>query len=54
MNYLLKNVDPDWWHRVKLLATAQKKTIKQLIIDLLNEALDRNNADADYYKKKEV
>ena len=36
-DYILKNVEDDFWVRVKILAATKNITIKELIITLLEE-----------------
>jgi hypothetical protein len=39
MNYYLKDVDPEFWRKVKSRAAAEEKSIKDVIIELLKKWL---------------
>lgn len=39
MNYYLKDVDPEFWRKVKSRAAAEGKSIKDVIIELLKKWL---------------
>jgi hypothetical protein len=34
-NYMLKNISKPFWYRVKMTALQEEKTVKQLILELL-------------------
>lgn len=40
MDYTLKEVHDNLWHRVKIMAATQQKTIKAIIIELLTKAVN--------------
>jgi hypothetical protein len=40
-NYLLKNIEPDLWQQVQILAAIRGVKIKQLIISLLSKEIDK-------------
>lgn len=42
MNYLLKGIDPEFWHRVKVFALERRTTIKALVLRLLEKEIKSN------------
>jgi len=42
-NYFLKNIDQNFWDRVKLLAKITNRNIKQTIFEALKEAFRKYN-----------
>ncbi len=40
-SYILRQIDPDLWHRVKVKALSEKITLKALIEKLIGEWLER-------------
>jgi hypothetical protein len=40
-NYLLRNIDPDFWYQVHILAAIRGVKIKQLIISLIQGEIDK-------------
>lgn len=40
-SYILRSIDPDLWHRVKVKALGERITIKALILKLIVEWLER-------------
>lgn len=38
-SYILKNVNPELWQEVKILAIKKRTTIRELIIELLEKAV---------------
>jgi len=41
INYILRNIDPDLWRKVKIRAAVRGITIRQLIINLLKREVER-------------
>lgn len=35
MNYFLRGIDKNFWHKVKTKALAKKQSIREIILDLL-------------------
>ena len=44
-SYILKNVDPKLWQEVKILAIKKRTTIRELIIELLEQAVKKGGID---------
>jgi len=42
-NYFLKNIDQNFWDRVKLLAKITNRNIKQTILQALSEMMQKYN-----------
>ncbi len=41
MNFMLTDIDPDWWAKVKAKAALEKVSIKALVYRLLEEWLTK-------------
>ena len=41
-NYIIKNIPPDFWKKVKIYAARNGTTIKNLIISLLADKISKN------------
>ncbi|MBL7178683.1 MAG: hypothetical protein ISS65_00535 [Desulfobacterales bacterium] len=42
-SYILKNIDPAFWEKVKLLAKVQNRKIKGTILQALDEMMKKND-----------
>ncbi len=41
MNYIIKNIDKKFWHKVKLMALRRNKSVKEIILKHLEREVEK-------------